>query len=64
MKLNRNSEEKMGELLQIIESLKLKLMKSGIDKGLNDPKTLQISEQLDVYIVRYQRLAAADKSNY
>ncbi|MFT8322653.1 MAG: aspartyl-phosphate phosphatase Spo0E family protein [Bacillus sp. (in: firmicutes)] len=63
MILNRKSEEKVSELLQIIENLKTKLMKSGITKGLNDPQTLQISEQLDIYIIRYQKLVSK-KSNY
>jgi hypothetical protein len=51
----KDNKESMSELLQDIESLKLKLIKSGSDKGLNDPRTLQISEQLDTYIVKYQR---------
>ena len=54
----KDNKENMSELLQDIEFLKLKLIKSGSDKGLNDPRTLQISEQLDTYIVKYQRLAA------
>jgi len=54
----KDNKESISELLQDIESLKLKLIKSGSDKGLNDPRTLQISEQLDTYIVKYQRLAA------
>ncbi|MCT2344379.1 aspartyl-phosphate phosphatase Spo0E family protein [Niallia taxi] len=54
----KDNKESMSELLQDIESLKLELIKAGSDRGLNDPGTLRISEQLDTYIVRYQRMAA------
>ncbi|MCM3216511.1 aspartyl-phosphate phosphatase Spo0E family protein [Niallia taxi] len=54
----KDNKESMSELLQDIESLKLELIKAGSDRGLNDPGTLLISEQLDTYIVRYQRMAA------
>jgi len=42
-------------LLQKIEHLKAMLIKSGMDKGLCHPSTLQLSEQLDIYIVQYQQ---------
>lgn len=42
-------------ILQKIENLKILLIKSGMDKGLCHPNTLQLSEQLDIYIVKYQQ---------
>ncbi|MGP7817072.1 Spo0E family sporulation regulatory protein-aspartic acid phosphatase [Niallia sp. 01092] len=63
MIFNGDSDEKMSELLQIIENLKVKLIKTGIDKGLTDPNTLQISEQLDTYIVKYQKLVSKNPIN-
>ena len=43
-------------ILHKIENLKVLLIKSGMDKGLGHPNTLQLSEQLDIYIVKYQQL--------
>lgn len=42
-------------ILQKIENLKILLIKSGMDKGLCHPNTMQLSEQLDIYIVKYQQ---------
>jgi hypothetical protein len=58
MIINKRSEENNIELLIIIDNLKEKLVQSGFEHGLNDPKTLKISQQLDIYIVQYQRLIA------
>lgn len=47
--------ENVCELLDTIDSLKTQLLKYGVEKGLNDPNTIQISELLDTYIVMYQK---------
>lgn len=50
--------ENVCELLDTIELLKIELLKYGIEKGLNDPNTIQLSELLDTYIVMYQKKIA------
>lgn len=57
MMINYYSEE-ICEVLGTIEQLKEKLIESGNLKGLNDPDTLNISVELDNYIVKYQKLVA------
>ncbi|WP_410796583.1 aspartyl-phosphate phosphatase Spo0E family protein [Niallia circulans] len=44
--------------MDTIDSLKIQLLKYGIEKGLDDPNTIQISELLDTYIVMYQKKLA------
>lgn len=58
MVLSRINIENACELLDTIDLLKTQLLKYGIEKGLNDPNTIQISEQLDTYIVMYQKKMA------
>ncbi|MDU1846706.1 aspartyl-phosphate phosphatase Spo0E family protein [Niallia alba] len=58
MVLSRINLENACELLDTIDLLKTQLLKYGIEKGLNDPNTIQISEQLDTYIVMYQKKMA------
>lgn len=55
MALSRMNTENVCELLDTIDSLKTQLLKYGVEKGLNDPNTIQISELLDTYIVMYQK---------
>ena len=43
-------------LLQKIESLRIQLTYNGIEKGFNDQKTIEISQKLDNYILKYQSL--------
>lgn len=43
-------------LLQKIESLRIQLTYNGIEKGFNDKKTIEISQELDNYILKYQSL--------
>ncbi|WP_312096447.1 aspartyl-phosphate phosphatase Spo0E family protein [Niallia sp.] len=58
MALSRMNIENVCELLDTIELLKIELLKYGIEKGLNDPNTIQLSELLDTYIVMYQKKIA------
>ncbi|WP_031539895.1 MULTISPECIES: aspartyl-phosphate phosphatase Spo0E family protein [unclassified Bacillus (in: firmicutes)] len=58
MALSRINVENVCELLDTIDLLKIKLLKYGIEKGLNDPHTIRISELLDTYIVMYQKKIA------
>ncbi len=58
MVLSRMNIENVCELMDTIDSLKIQLLKYGIEKGLNDPNTIQISELLDTYIVMYQKKMA------
>ena len=39
-----------------LESLRIKLYDYIIEYGINDPKTILISQQLDEYIVKEQKL--------
>jgi hypothetical protein len=43
-------------LLQKIKSLRIQLTYNGIEKGFNDKKTIEISQELDNYILKYQSL--------
>ncbi|MCQ6280397.1 aspartyl-phosphate phosphatase Spo0E family protein [Bacillus sp. EB600] len=43
-------------LLQKIESLRIQLTHIGIEKGFNDKKNIEISQELDNYILKYQSL--------
>jgi Spo0E like sporulation regulatory protein len=58
MVLSRMNIENVCELMDTIDSLKIQLLKYGIEKGLDDPNTIQISELLDTYIVMYQKKLA------
>lgn len=58
MVLSRINIENVCELLDTIDLLKTQLLKQGIEKGLNDPNTIQTSELLDTYIVMYQKKIA------
>lgn len=58
MVLSRMNIENVCELMDTIDSLKIQLLKYGIEKGLDDPNTIQISELLDTYIVMYQKKMA------
>ena len=55
MVLSRVNSENVCELIDKIDLLKIQLLKYGVEKGLNDPNTIQISEILDTYIVQYQK---------
>lgn len=56
MVIDRKNLNSMVDILQEIESLKKLLLQYGTNHGLTDPITLKISEQLDTYIVTYQKL--------
>jgi len=58
MALSKINVENVCELLDTIDLLKTELLKYGIEKGLNDPNTIRISELLDTYIVMYQKKIA------
>ncbi|HEO8419367.1 aspartyl-phosphate phosphatase Spo0E family protein [Niallia sp. FSL W8-0635] len=58
MALSRANIDNVCELLDTIDLLKTELLKYGIEKGLNDPNTIQISELLDTYIIMYQKKIA------
>jgi hypothetical protein len=58
MALSRVNIDNVCELLDTINLLKTELLKYGIEKGLNDPNTLQLSELLDTYIIMYQKKIA------
>ena len=58
MAISRINIKNVCELLETIELLKIELLKYGIEKGLNDPNTIQLSELLDTYIIMYQKKIA------
>lgn len=58
MALSRVNVDNICELMDTIDLLKTELLKYGIEKGLNDPNTIQISELLDTYIIVYQKMIA------
>ncbi|WP_077214366.1 aspartyl-phosphate phosphatase Spo0E family protein [Bacillus dakarensis] len=44
------------DLIKMIEALRLDMIKIGLVHGLSSKKVIQLSEQLDYYIVQYQTL--------
>ncbi|HWJ78091.1 MAG TPA: aspartyl-phosphate phosphatase Spo0E family protein [Niallia sp.] len=58
MVINRNNMENIVEVLNQIEHLKKLLLQYGVNHGLNHPVTIKVSEQLDAYIVTYQKLTS------
>ncbi|MGZ4159622.1 MAG: Spo0E family sporulation regulatory protein-aspartic acid phosphatase [Neobacillus sp.] len=44
------------ELLEVIKSLRITLIQIGIELGLSNEKTIEISQRLDTYIAKYQTL--------
>jgi len=46
-------------LLIIIKRLRAEMIRIGISEGLTNEKTIRISQKLDRYISRYQKLKSA-----
>lgn len=47
-------DEKECNLIKTIESLREEMIRIGIKEGLTNEKTIQISQQLDTFITKYQ----------
>lgn len=45
------------DLLMEIDQLKLKLIKTALLYGINHPFTISVSQDLDILIIEYQKLA-------
>ena len=57
-------EEKLNKLLIKINNLRYQLLEKATKEGLESPVVLKISQELDVYIVKYQQVRSSiDKSN-
>ena len=57
-------EEKLNKLLIKINNLRYQLLEKATKEGLESPVVLKISQELDVYIVKYQQVRSTiDKSN-
>lgn len=48
--------ENKYNLLSTINSLRKEMVRVGIEEGLNSEKTLNMSQKLDIYITKYQRM--------
>ncbi|MGG0855286.1 Spo0E family sporulation regulatory protein-aspartic acid phosphatase [Metabacillus fastidiosus] len=46
----------LNELENDIQSLRSRMIATGIQKGLNHPDSIKYSQQLDVLLNKYQRL--------
>jgi hypothetical protein len=44
------------DLATLIESLRMELIETGVEKGLTNQKTIQISKELDQLLAEYQAL--------
>ncbi|MFD2446566.1 Spo0E family sporulation regulatory protein-aspartic acid phosphatase [Bacillus sp. CGMCC 1.16607] len=51
------NNDKQTKLLRQINKLRLKMIKVGLNKGLENNETIIISEQLDLLLLKYQLLA-------
>jgi hypothetical protein len=56
------SESELAELQELIEKLRTELHGVSMGRILTDPKVIKASEELDVLLVRYQKLIK-DKSS-
>jgi hypothetical protein len=48
--------EEITKLEKTIESLRKKMIRIGIQEGLNSERTIAISQELDIYIAMYQAI--------
>jgi len=56
-------EEKLNKLLIKINNLRYQLLEKATKEGIESPVVLKISQELDVYIVKYQQVRSSiDKS--
>ncbi|XJZ26872.1 Spo0E family sporulation regulatory protein-aspartic acid phosphatase [Bacillota bacterium Lsc_1132] len=53
----------LKKLEETINRLQKKLIMIGLQEGLTSEKTIQISEQLDIYIVKLQKIRKEEFSN-
>ncbi|WP_379969009.1 Spo0E family sporulation regulatory protein-aspartic acid phosphatase [Ectobacillus sp. sgz5001026] len=53
----------MDKLLLEIKVKQREMIEIGLRTGFNSPETLTVSQELDVYIVKYQRLKAQEKEH-
>jgi hypothetical protein len=51
--LMSNNVEK-SDLTKIIKKLRQEMIRTGLNKGLTNERTIQISKKLDEYIAKYQ----------
>lgn len=56
-KIKKDLKKDLSELLQAIETKRLKLVESGMAKGFQDCEVIKLSEELDKLIVEYHRKA-------
>ncbi|MEQ2527102.1 aspartyl-phosphate phosphatase Spo0E family protein [Robertmurraya yapensis] len=47
---------KEGNLVNVIETLRKEMIRTGIEEGLASQKTIALSQLLDLYIMKYQQL--------
>ena len=52
-------EEKLNKLQNKINNLRYQLLEKASKEGLESPVVLNISQELDVYIVKYQRVRSS-----
>ena len=50
------STDRKNELMSVIETLRNQLINNGMKEGFSSQNTLAISQELDKYIMKYQRL--------
>lgn len=50
------------DLANLIESLRIELIETGVEKGLTNQQTIQISKELDQLLAEYQALIFQNKN--
>jgi hypothetical protein len=53
----KNNMKQLAELVDEIHALRMKMIETGLNKGLNNSETLHVSQQLDYLLFAYQELS-------
>ncbi|UII54320.1 aspartyl-phosphate phosphatase Spo0E family protein [Cytobacillus spongiae] len=54
-------QESLRELAEMIQKLRNDLVRIGTSEGLSSPRTIQVSQMLDRYLVKYQLLVQKNR---
>jgi hypothetical protein len=54
-------QESLRELAEMIQKLRNDLVRIGTSEGLSRPRTIQVSQMLDRYLVKYQLLVQKNR---
>jgi hypothetical protein len=54
----KNNMKQLADLIDEIHELRMKMIETGLNKGLNNTETLHVSQQLDYLLFTYQELSS------